>query len=491
MVHASCAGVLIAETASQLVLGALLCATYFTVRRNVEWLGFGIACFGLGAATWALRANGDFDVPPSRAATMAFTVGCTLAVVILVFGLAWLTRRTALRRLAWSALSIGALWQVVLGKEFSTVARIHREVLRSGEMEGISLPFGLFLGSLALIMAVATVLFCRTAVTPASERRVTAMGLTILSVGLLYDGVAGRLLPTWPPAMPHAALGFSSLLVVSLLMKHNAGVREAKSLAERLSLALDELAAANATVERLQSELGRKKQLAVVGELAAAIAHEVRNPLAIIMNAAAGLRRPTILNEDRATLLSILDEETARLNRLVTDLLRFARPVIIKRSSVSILELARRAEGRLEDKHRLSIEIPDQPHLKSVEADANLLRLVFDNLVSNAFQAMPEGGVVEIQVSEALRAEERFVRIDIIDQGHGMDEQVLARATDPFYTTRPSGTGLGLPIVQRIVEAHGGHLAIQSNPGQGTKVSLFLPLLGPASESVSAPAGRS
>jgi signal transduction histidine kinase len=250
----------------------------------------------------------------------------------------------------------------------------------------------------------------------------------------------------------------------------------------RLSNCLEELASSQASVERLQRELGAKKQLAVVGELAAAIAHEVRNPLAIIMNAAAGLRRPTIGAEDRSTLLSILDEETARLNRLVTDLLRFARPVIIKRSSVSILELARRAEGRLEDKHRLQISIPDQPHLKSVEADANLLRLVFDNLVSNAFQAMPDGGMVEIAVGEAIRGEASFVRIDIVDQGHGMDEQVLARATDPFYTTRPSGTGLGLPIVQRIVEAHGGQLEIDSIPGQGTKVSLFLPLMAPSAD---------
>lgn len=90
---------------------------------------------------------------------------------------------------------------------------------------------------------------------------------------------------------------------------------------------------------------------------------------------------------------------------------------------------------------------------------------------------MPEGGTVRIIVTKDESVDEPFVRIDIVDHGQGMEEQVRVRAIDPFYTTRPSGTGLGLPIVQRIVEAHGGRINIDSAPGQGTTVSLYLPSL--------------
>jgi signal transduction histidine kinase len=222
--------------------------------------------------------------------------------------------------------------------------------------------------------------------------------------------------------------------------------------------------------------------LAAVGELAAAIAHEVRNPLAIIVNAVAGLRRTSLQEQDRHTLLGIVDEETARLNRLVTDLLRFARPVSIRRSTVSLAELVRRAESSRGSEHRFEITIPNDPTLGTVQADANLLRLVFDNLVANACQSMPEGGTVQILVGEDLLNDERCIKIEVIDHGHGMDESVLSRAVDPFFTTRPSGTGLGLPIVHRIVAAHGGELHMDSEPQRGTTVRLLLPIL-PETES--------
>jgi signal transduction histidine kinase len=127
--------------------------------------------------------------------------------------------------------------------------------------------------------------------------------------------------------------------------------------------------------------------------------------------------------------------------------------------------------------HRFEITIPSDPNIKTVQADANLLRLVFDNLVANACQSMPEGGTVRILVGEGRLNDERCIKIEVIDQGHGMDESVLSRAVDPFFTTRPSGTGLGLPIVHRIVAAHGGKLQMDSEPQRGTTVRLLLPIV--------------
>jgi signal transduction histidine kinase len=309
------------------------------------------------------------------------------------------------------------------------------------------------------------------------ERLVFLVGFSLVSGMLLLDCLGLSLVVSPVPLATHVGLIWCLMLFAMSLSWHYRLTKRCELVSAELASSKQELSVGYVHLEQMQRELGTKKQLAAVGELAAAIAHEVRNPLAIIVNAAAGLRRTTLQIDDRNTLLGILDEETARLNRLVTDLLRFARPVIIKRASVSISELAKRVEGRLEDNQVLELEIPEDPLLRVVQADASLLRLVFDNLVSNAFQAMPEGGTVRIIVTKDESVDEPFVRIDIVDHGQGMEEQVRVRAIDPFYTTRPSGTGLGLPIVQRIVEAHGGRINIDSAPGHGTTVSLYLPSL--------------
>lgn len=247
---------------------------------------------------------------------------------------------------------------------------------------------------------------------------------------------------------------------------------ELRRRAKQLRKAYEELRAA-------QEELVRKEQLTLVGELAAVVSHEVRNPLAIISNAVAGLRRDGISSEDRTTLLSILEEETDRLNRLVGDLLRYARPLNVERQELDLDGLVSRAT-ELSKKHegvRLEIDVGwrgDGEH-PPVFGDANLLRQVFDNLVQNACQAMPSGGTLSVRASRAVEDGVDGVAIEFGDTGEGMDTQVRSRAGTPFFTTRPGGTGLGLAICDRIVTAHGGVLAIKSRSGEGTVVSVFLP----------------
>jgi signal transduction histidine kinase len=224
-----------------------------------------------------------------------------------------------------------------------------------------------------------------------------------------------------------------------------------------------------------QEELVKKEQLAVVGELAAVIAHEVRNPLAIIANAGAGLRKQAISREDHDTLLAILDEETSRLNRLVTDLLRYARPVNVQRSHLPLPDLLERALSLANDKNKIQYELRVEAGEGRIWGDANLLRQVFDNLIDNAVQAMGTEGALTVRVRSVVEGGVEGLAVDIIDTGEGMDTQVRSRALDPFFTTRPSGTGLGLAIVDRIVDAHGGRLGIESRAGEGTTVTVFLP----------------
>jgi signal transduction histidine kinase len=128
----------------------------------------------------------------------------------------------------------------------------------------------------------------------------------------------------------------------------------------------------------------------------------------------------------------------------------------------------------MDDDHELLVEIPDDPLVQNVWVDPGLFRLVFDNLVENACQAMKQGQVEVVVARDELDGIP-MVRLDVIDRGQGMESEILERAKDPFFTTRPSGTGLGLPIVQRIMAAHGGELRLASVQGEGTTASLFIP----------------
>ncbi|MFT5355836.1 MAG: signal transduction histidine kinase, partial [Polyangiales bacterium] len=226
-----------------------------------------------------------------------------------------------------------------------------------------------------------------------------------------------------------------------------------------------------------QRKLIQRQQLAAVGELSAVIAHEVRNPLAVIKNAVAGLRRQALRAEDRETLVNILGEETERLTRLMHDLLAYARPVTPRCRPVdarSLLErvVARAVTGGTEIVYTLGED-------QTLHGDPELLRHAFVNIVENSVQAMADGGTLSLLVlDETLdlgTGEESCVRVSFQDTGHGMAHEVLSKAPSPFYTTRPSGTGLGLAIVERVLHSHGGILSIESVKGVGTSVHCILP----------------
>ena len=334
---------------------------------------------------------------------------------------------------------------------------------------------GVFAAATAAAALFAVVLLGRAFVRGRREAR-SFIGVTLLAVTLAYDAFRELGWAPGPPVAPFGYAAFVNGVIMTLLARFTAlrgqleaRARELKDRARDLSRAYEELRAA-------QDELVRKEQLAAVGELSAVVAHEVRNPLAIISNAVATLRRSGIGDDDRATLLGILDEESSRLNRLVGDLLRYARPISLERQLVSLRDLVGRgmtlAEGRLD----LTAELVEPEPTAKIWADPNLLRQVIDNLIDNAIQAMSGGGTLTVTLVNLEMEGTHGVEVQIQDTGEGMDTQVRSRALDPFFTTRPSGTGLGLAIVARIVDAHGGTLRIKSKAGAGTVMHVFLPI---------------
>ena len=192
-------------------------------------------------------------------------------------------------------------------------------------------------------------------------------------------------------------------------------------------------------------------------------------------NAVAGLKKEGVPREDQTTLLAILDEEVERLNRLVTDLLGYARPLSLQRTQLAVDDLVDRALGLARSQLGVAVNVERQASEARVWADANHLRQVFDNLIDNAVQAMEGSGQLTVRLRAATIEGTDGLAVDIVDTGEGMDTMVRKRAKDPFFTTRPSGTGLGLAIVDRIIEAHGGRFLIESRAGEGTTATVFLP----------------
>ena len=244
-------------------------------------------------------------------------------------------------------------------------------------------------------------------------------------------------------------------------------------------------------VVQMEKELVRSARLAAVGELAAAMAHELRNPLAAIVGSTQmlGGSRLRTSSEETGRLLEIVRRETRRLDKLLQDFLAFARPappkaepVVISRVVEELLELF--AAGSAAGVH-LEVDVPEG--LRVVVDGAQLRQLLW-NLLRNAEQALggagqirisarPTGGAAPQEAPAVDRKAEEPAGVELVvaDDGEGMPPEVLERIFDPFFTTKPGGSGLGLATVYRIVEANGGSLRVESEPGRGTRFHIRLP----------------
>ena len=252
-----------------------------------------------------------------------------------------------------------------------------------------------------------------------------------------------------------------------------------------------------AELARTQAELVRHERLAALGELAAVMAHEVRNPLGVIFNSLTTLKRLLRPSGDAEMLLGIMSEEADRLDRIVGDLLDFVKPYeLVKRPlqvPVVVTQAVEQAAqalriGGVRVEYRFPEDLPDFP------ADAHLLRQALVNLVVNAQQSMPRGGAITISASLEPRDEGAWLRLDFRDEGVGLDARAQEKMFQPFFTTKATGTGLGLAVVKRIIDGHQGEVTATPNPDRGSTFTvrlpprrdrdgLFTPVAGPAAAS--------
>ena len=228
-------------------------------------------------------------------------------------------------------------------------------------------------------------------------------------------------------------------------------------------------------VRRLKQEVARSQRLASLGSLAAGVAHEIRNPLSSIKGFATYFRDRLRDNPADRETAEVMINEVDRLNRVITQLLEFARPLTMNLAPTSLPQVIRHAVRTVEGQARqkgIAIETSLAPEVGEIPLDADRMSQVLLNLCLNAIAAMEAGGTLRISLG---RPDERSIGIEIADTGVGIKPEDLPRVFDPYFTTKPSGTGLGLPIVQKVVEAHGGEVQIASQPGKGTTVTVLLP----------------
>ncbi len=262
----------------------------------------------------------------------------------------------------------------------------------------------------------------------------------------------------------------------SLMEREDSIIELNRSLEQKVQLRTAELEEKNRLLVQTREELLRVEKLAAIGELAAGVAHEINNPMAIIRGNTELLQLSVPEDAHNREEVDTIFQQVKRVERIVSNLLKFARREQMEHGAVRLNQLLREIVGQIGHQVSLKgIEVVEQysGQLELVEGDGDQLRQVFTNLVLNAVQAMPDGGVLTV-LSQPVKSGELY-EVKVADTGVGIALENLRQVFNPFYTTKASGTGLGLSVSYGIVREHGGCIDVESVPGAGSTFSVVLP----------------
>jgi signal transduction histidine kinase len=243
-------------------------------------------------------------------------------------------------------------------------------------------------------------------------------------------------------------------------------------------------------VEQLEERERLRDRLAALGEMAAGIAHELKNPLAGIEVMAGLLRRQVPDSKEAQSLLADIMSEAKLANSIVVEMLEFVRPIRLQVEQTEIADVVHHSINLAESKVRrgaVALQVELRPGLPAIDGDLNQLSQVFSNLLTNAFEALDGKGRVTIKAFQSAievdpamagmdAAATPVVVVDVIDDGPGVPAEATDKIFDPFFTTKPQGSGLGLAIVRKIVDAHDGRIDVNSVAGEGTRFRVTLPV---------------
>jgi signal transduction histidine kinase len=325
--------------------------------------------------------------------------------------------------------------------------------------------------------------------------------LAVLSHGALYALLPLNFKINYALFSTFSALFFQ--VVVALVIIHTARVignamdkAEAERKAaekglranqERLKIMLTDLTKKNEELQEARNQLIHSEKMAAVGQLSAGVAHEIKNPLAIILLSTEEIesRFGTLIKDEGHSYLQMIKNASSRANRVITDLLNFSRYSQVNPATLSLHELIDQSIALIKNTAKLKqIDIRKECLLKDVkiEVDKLLFEQVMVNLIVNAIDAIEHQGTILVRTFLKEKKEDhdlnQFVCIEVIDNGSGIPPEVIPRIFEPFFTTKEQGkgTGLGLSIVYMILERHGGKVEVESKLGKGTKFLITLPV---------------
>lgn len=229
-------------------------------------------------------------------------------------------------------------------------------------------------------------------------------------------------------------------------------------------------------IRSLEQRMRESERLAAIGRMAGGVAHEVRNPLSSIKGLALLLKNKFPVGSKEQSTANLLIQETERMNRTITEMLSFTRPSALKLTPVDLAELLEKSVDLIRAEatdNRIDIELDVESELTPILADADRLQQVVMNVLLNALQAMENGGVLSVKLANTL--DHSGIELRISDTGGGVPADSLPQVFYPYFTTKPNGTGIGLAISQKIIADHEGTIDLESDPGKGTTVTIYLP----------------
>lgn len=304
----------------------------------------------------------------------------------------------------------------------------------------------------------------------------------VYTLGILLISTLTTILLVWRFTRPIAQLSNAARRIAEGDFRVRVAAEGRNELGQ-LAVRFNEMTAELEKKDELEAKLQQAEKSAVVGRLASAIAHEIRNPLNYINLTLDHLRAKfmpaeEIKQEQFAKLTSQLKTEVERINHLVSEFLRYSRPLkleLVPTNLPNVIDGSLQiVEGQAEEQ-RIEINLFETKKDLKILADGEILRSVFNNLFLNAVQAMPNGGKLEINVF----TREDLVKIEVKDTGEGIPTENLTKVFEPYFSTKETGTGLGLAIVKRIVDEHNGIIEVESTKGKGTKFTISFPQYNP------------
>ena len=267
--------------------------------------------------------------------------------------------------------------------------------------------------------------------------------------------------------LQYRIFGLSTLIMVFIFLALLLIVKKAEGVIEQRAREQHELS----------EQLSQTERLAALGEMVAAVSHEIKNPLGLIQTSSELLGATPGASDTQKRLSNVIVEESVRLNQIVTEFLDFSRPQALSLRECHLEEIIKKNLSFIRPElDRKGIAVKDNLNGRSLRimADEEILYRAILNILINAIQSMKNGGVIDIKVD----VERDHYHLEIKDNGSGISEEGVKRIFDPFFTTKEKGTGLGLSIVKKIDEGHKGTVNIKSKEGEGTTVAMRLPRFG-------------